>query len=56
MTQIPFGKLNGQLAELPRFGRWATLRPKTKADCTVDVMVVDVPNKMVVLDEQGAKS
>lgn len=29
---------------------WVSLGPKTKADCTVDVMIVDVPNKEVLLD------
>lgn len=35
---------------------WVTLGPKTKADCTVDTVVVDVENAQVVLDARGVKA
>jgi len=35
---------------------WVSLGPKTKADCTVDIMIVDVPNKEVVLEAHDVKA
>ncbi|MFZ4507216.1 MAG: hypothetical protein ACOYON_05900 [Fimbriimonas sp.] len=35
---------------------WVGLGPKTKADCTVDVLIVDVKKEEVVLDAKGIKS
>jgi hypothetical protein len=35
---------------------WVALGPKTKADCTVDVIIVDVAKEEVALDAKGVKS
>jgi hypothetical protein len=35
VKSIPFGSLKGELAELPRFGRWAML-PDHLASDTID--------------------
>jgi hypothetical protein len=35
---------------------WISLGPKTKSDCTVDVILVDVPNKQVVLQANDIKA
>lgn len=35
---------------------WVSLGPKTKAECTVDVEIVDVRNQQVVLDQRGVKA
>lgn len=35
---------------------WVTLGPKTKADCTVDTVIVDVDNAQVVLDARNVKA
>ncbi len=35
---------------------WISLGPKTKSDCTVDLILVDVANKEVVLDAKGVKA
>jgi hypothetical protein len=35
---------------------WVSLGPKTKADCTVDIMIVDVLNKEVVLEAHDVKA
>ncbi|MEA2553388.1 MAG: hypothetical protein QOJ65_1564 [Fimbriimonadaceae bacterium] len=35
---------------------WVSLGPKTKADCTVDVIIVDVAKEEVVLDAKDVKS
>ena len=34
---------------------WVSLGPKTKSDCTVDMMIVDVGKKEVALDAKGVK-
>jgi hypothetical protein len=34
---------------------WISLGPKTKADCTVDLLIVDVKKKEVSLDAKGVK-
>lgn len=35
---------------------WVTLGPKTKADCTVSVLIIDVKKEEVVLDAKDVKS
>lgn len=35
---------------------WVTLGPKTKADCTIDMLIIDVAKEEVVLDAKGVKS
>ncbi len=35
---------------------WVSLGPKTKSDCTVDVLLVDVKKREVVLDAQNVKA
>src|SRR5262249_18165658 len=34
---------------------WVTLGPKTKSDCTVDMMIVDVNKGEVVLDQKAVR-
>ena len=35
---------------------WVSLGPKTKSDCTVDLILIDVVNKQVVLQAEGVQA